>query len=257
MMYLAKGTPPGYDVLDTADYLLSFNSSWPLLKLHETGNFSGTVTHDLGYPPFHLLARPASGIGTNDGRLDQFADEYGVDSSVLARASGSGSPRYFIFRLDLTTNFLAPNIATSTAKSTENDNYVFKVSKPDKDVSSTDMRDFSLHSNTRSPMLHQVDHGSMVNTGAGLGLERTVSHNLGYLPTVFVFMRPGTNTLGLNANRYSIVEPPVGVSGKYFTVTSSSVYITADTSYFSGTPQVSVVILKDPFTKEVINTRYP
>src|SRR5690242_3832335 len=115
MAYNVKGSTPGYDAKTAADYLLSFSSGWPLLKLHETGNFSGTVTHNLGYPPFYLLTRPASGLGSADGRIDQEASNYGVDSTTLSRSSGSGNPRYFIFRLDLSTDYVAPNIATSTS----------------------------------------------------------------------------------------------------------------------------------------------
>lgn len=257
MSFVVKGTPPGYDVTAAADYLLSFNSSWPLVKLHETGNFTGTVTHNLGYPPFHLLARPASGAGSADGRIDEEASNYGVSNTALARFSGSGSPRYFIFRLDLTTNFTAPNISTSTASSAVDNDYVFKVTKPGKDISSTDMRDFALHSNTHSPMVHQVDHGSMSNTGGGLGWERTVTHNLGYKPLAFAFIKPSTNTQSYPTDRYFIVHSPVGASSFYYQVTSTSVYVTLDNAAFSATPMVSVVILKDPFTRSTINMSFP
>lgn len=255
--YGAKGSLPGYDVDGLADYLMSFNSSWPLLKVHETGNFSGTVTHDLGYPPFHLLARPASGSGTNDGRVDQMANNYGVDSSVLARSSGSGSPRYFIFRLPLDENFTAPFLTGSTTQGSIDRDYGFKVTKPGADITSTDMRDYALHSGTRSPMIHMVNHGAMSNTGGGLGRERTVSHGLGYVPMTFVFMRPGTNSLALNTDRYGIVMPPIGSSGRYFTVDTSSVYVTADSSFFSTNPLISVVIFKAPFVMQTINRTFP
>jgi hypothetical protein len=251
--YTAKGTPPGYDVKVAADYLQSFNAGWPLLKVDSTNNFSGTVTHNFGYPPFHILTSSLS-----PGSIDSFADEYGVDSSVLSRSSGAGSPRYYLFRLDLTTNFTAPIEQSVETVGAKNDGYVFKLSKPGKDVDSVDMRDFSLHSNTKSPMLHKVDHGSMTNTGGGLGWERTVVHGLDYVPTVFVFMKPNTNTLGLDPNKYGIVQPAVGVAGKYYEVSSTSVYVTADSFDFNGAaPEISVVVLKDPFNKQVINVSYP
>jgi len=256
MAYTVKGTPKGYNVKTAADYLLSFNSSWPLLKIHETGNFGGTVSHNLGYPPFHLLARPASGIGTSDGRVDQEASNYGVNSTTLARSSGSGSPRYFIFRLDLTSNFTAPNIASSTASTTSTNDYVFKMTKPGKDVSSSDMRDFALHSGTKAPMVHAVNYGPTA-AGPNSSWERLVSHDLGYTPLAFCFVKPGANTLGLSTDRFYIVHPPVGVTSFLYTVDSTSVYFNAYNADFIDPPNVSIVILKDPFTKEVVNVSYP
>lgn len=250
MTFRVKGTPPNYDARTAADYLLNFNSDWPLLKLHETGVFSGTVTHNLGYPPFHLFA-------TADGRIDQGGSSYGASSTTLENISGSGTPRYFIFRLDLTTDFTAPNLESSVATSPSDVDYVFKVTKPGKDVSSSDMRDFALHSGTRSPALHSVNHSAMINTGSGLGWERTVAHNLGYVPQAFAFLKPGTNTLGLPTDKYLLVPPPVGVTSVYYTVTGSGVYVTADSTIFTSAPSVSVVILKDPFTRDVINVSFP
>lgn len=255
--YGAKGAPSGYDVNTAADYLLQFNSSWPSLKIASTGNYSGTISHGLGYPPFHMLARPAGGSGTNDGRLDQFASNYGVDSSVLARNSGSGTPRYFIFRLPLNQDFTAPIIPGGTTPSSGAQDFGFKIAQPGKSIDSTDMRDFTLHSGTRSPMVSMVRHSAMTNTGAGLGYEYSVNHNLGYAPLAFVFLRPGTNALGLATDKYGIVMAPIGVTGRYFTVDAQRVYVTADSGSFSTPPLVSVVILKDPFARETVSRVFP
>lgn len=252
MGYVAKGTTPGYDVKYATDYLLSFNSSWPLLKLHDTSTFSGSVSHDLGYPPFHMLAK-------SDGRIDQFSgtnQNYGVNSSVLNRTSGPGTPRYFIFRLDLTTDYTAPVVTGTTAQSVQSDDFVFKMTKPDKDVSSTDMRDFALHSNTRSPALHKVAHGSMSIVGSGW--EVTVPHGLSYVPTAYAFIKPNANSAGLATDRYFIVPPPVGVGVAYYEVDATNVHIVGDGSLLNlAVPEYSIVVLKDPFTKDVINVSFP
>lgn len=251
MPYVVKGTPPGYDVGNTIDYLLSFNSGWPHLKIDQSSTFSGTVTHNLGYPPFHLIAK-------SDGRIDQMASNYSVSSTTLSRSSGAGSPRYYICRLPLDQNFTADILPGSVSKTIENDSYVFKLTKPGSNYDSTDMRDFALHSNTRSPMLHKVDHGTMTYTGGGLGYERTVAHGLGYTPLVFVFLRPDLNLLGLDVHGYGIVEPPVGAASKYYTVDPVNVYITADATAFTGAvPRVSVVVLKDPFIRDTVNVVFP
>lgn len=252
MTYVAKGTPPGYDVKTAADYLLSFNSQWPLLKVHETGTFSGDLSHSLGYVPFYIVT-------TADGRVDQFAglnESCGVNGSTLFYGTLAGTRRYYIFRLDITTNYTAPTLASSTERTAENDGYVFKMTKPGKDVSSTDMRDFALHSNTKSPMLHKVVDQTL--SIGGSGWVSTIPHGLNYVPTVFAFIKPGTNSNGFPSDRYMLLAPPVQGQIAYFTVDSTNVYITADGSVSNlGVPRVSIVVLKDPLIKEVVSIGYP
>lgn len=248
--YGSKASVPGFNVQTTADYLLSYSSSWPLLKMDSTGTFTGTVTHNLGYPPFFLMA-------TASGQVNQTSSNYSVSSTVLSRNSGAGTPRYYICRLPLDQNYTAPIVPGEITQTQANTDYGIKVSKPGKDVSSADLRDFSLHSSTRSPMVQKVDVGVMSNTGGGLGFERSVSHGLNYTPLVFVFILPGTNSLTLEPTQYNFVPPPVGVSGYYYTVNASSVYITADPFYFSSLPTISVVVLKNPYTLDTVNRTYP
>lgn len=250
--YGAKGSVPGYDVKTVVDFLQLFNSSWPLLKVGDTGNFSGSINHNLGYPPFHFLA-------TSDGRVNQFAglstDNYGVDSSVLARTGGSGSPRYYICRLDLTTNYTAPIISGGLSQQAVNGDYGLKVSLPGKSIDSTDMRDFSLHSSARSLMVQKVQEQAM---GVGVsGWESVIPHGLSYIPEVFVFMKPGTNSVGYDTSRYCVIPPPVGVSLAYYTVDSTNVSIYGNGIDMTGIPRISVVVLKDPLQKQNIDVSYP
>jgi hypothetical protein len=251
MTYRVKGTPPGYDVGSAADYLLSFNSSWPLLKVHETGTFSADKTHNLGYPPFYIVTR-------TDGRVDQFVgllNNSGVDSSTLSYGSISGTRRYFIFRLDLTVNFTAPVIETSTTSVPSNNDYVFKMTKADKDISSSDLRDFSLHSGAKSPMVHKVVEQAIPAGPDGWNLS--VSHGLGYTPIAFVYIKPSTNTGGYTTTKYIFIPPPVGVQDALYTANSSTIDIVAFGDVFTAQPRVSVVILKDPFLKEQVNVSFP
>lgn len=249
----AKVSSPGYDVKSVADYLLQFSSSFPHIKINSTGNFSGTVTHGLGYAPFHFIA-------TTNGAVDQHVginENYGVSTTQLVRTFGSGTPRYYIFRLSLTDNYTAPIVTGGTTVATDNDDFGLKVSKEGKNINSTDMRDYSTHSSTKTILLHKVNEGAMSNTGSGLGWERIVAHGLGYTPIAFAFIQPSTNILGMNSSRYTIIPPPVGVAGLYYEVDSTNIYVTADTTFFTGSPRVSVVVMKDPYTKDVVNVSYP
>lgn len=258
--YGVKGSRPGYDVGSAVDYLMQFNSSWPHLKVHETGTSSSTVSHNLGYPPFHFIASTYSA-----GAVDQFSSfEWGVTSTQLTRSAGSGSKRYFIFRLPLDQDYTAPDVDGGTIKTTDNDDYGFKLAKPGKDIDSTDMRDFALHSSTQSPMVHKVSHGPMTLAG-GFGYYREVAHGLPYTPIAFAFIKPGTNSLGMPTNRYGVVNPPVGVSSFWYTVDdavsgyggSGKVLVWANDFDFSAASDVSVVILKEPLLKEEVTVNFP
>lgn len=257
MTYVSKGTPQGYNVKTAVDYLQTFNSSWPLLKVGSTGNYTGPVNHSLGYYPFYTMVSTFT-----PSSFDEFAglsDTYGVSTSQLVRGSGSGSPRYYIFRLNLQENFTAPHIEGDTSPLPSVDNYHFKISRDGKSIDSTDMRDFSLHSGSRSPSVHMVNNGLTTFNSSTNSRERTVSHNLGYVPTAFAFVKPGAGSSapGLNNNNYYILPPPIGVSGGYYEVNASNVYVNLDSFYFSANAEVSIVILKDPFNKKVINRTYP
>jgi hypothetical protein len=249
--YGAKASLPGFDINTVVDYLQSFNSSWPLLKVGMTGVYTGIVTHNLGYPPFHLLA-------TADGRLDQSAGligTYGANSAVLRQASGAGNQRYYICRLDLTQAFDAPIIAGGSIPAAVDRDYGIKVAKPGKSIRSTDMRDFALNSSARSLMVHKVRPITPVLSGASF--IATVPHGLPYIPIAFAYVLPGINLLGLDIDKYYIVPPPIGVAGASYTVDATNVTVTIDATQFAPTPPVSVVVLKDPLAKTTINISYP
>jgi hypothetical protein len=65
------------------------------------------------------------------------------------------------------------------------------------------------------------------------------------------------NAYGLAEDRYAILMPPIGVSGRYYQVSDTQIYATADNVDFTEPPDVSFVILREPFTKAVINRSFP
>lgn len=252
---------PGYDINKVVDYLQQFNSSWPLLKVHDTGVSNTTVDHNLGYVPFFITTNPGGGV-------DQFSHEgLSMSDTQLVRDSDSTSDfRYFIFRLNITENYTAPNIDGGTTKTDIDHDYGIKVSKPGASAESTDMRDFAIHSSTRSPAVHKVASGPMVEEDGDLYFE--IEHGLPYTPLVFAFIKPTDNTLGYPEDRWGVVMPPVGVSGRHFTVDEDlttghggpgKVCVMAlkqGVDWFRKA-EASIVVLKDPFHKDSVNVSYP
>lgn len=270
MDYGVKGSPPGFDVRTAVDYLLSFNSSWPLIKIHYAGsatiNMNSTpqtiYTHNLGYPPLYMIVGQPTGNGTVINSTVGTSSGIGVDNSVLgydgsAPIGGTFTFDFFICRVSLTSNFSSPNISGDTSVGQVNNDYGFKLTKPGADVSSSDLRNFSLHSGTRSIMLSQTDNGATTSTGTGY-FQRIVSHNLGYLPIALSYARFGANTVGYKPNYYYLLPPSIGVGVGFYQPTSSSVISTIDASYISsGTPDTTAVVFKDPLQKSIISRTYP
>lgn len=169
-----KVSQKGYNVDTAADYELLFNSAWPLLKIESQGTVVITdiasdqviYTHNLGYPPvfwvFEQSGSTSGMTGNNHQSLWLYPSQFMVNETELrfqgfgGASLGARTIRYFIFRLPIDVAYTAPIINESATSQTIIDNYGIKVAKDGKDVSSTDMRDFVLHSSTKSPMVHKV-----------------------------------------------------------------------------------------------------
>lgn len=261
--YGTKGSVPGYDVRSVTDYLLQFSSSWPHLKIEHGAASSITMnstpqtiyTHNLGYSAFYFII--------SGGQFDAVGGinrGIGINSTDLAYdgsqpIGGTYSFYFYICRLPLTQDFTAPQITGSTVAATENHDYGFKVAKPGKSIDSTDMRDFSLHSSTRSLMIHQVETADMSVSGGFY--VRTTTHGLGYIPHGFAYIKPGANTAGLSTSRYYLMPHGIGAQTANYSITTTTLAMRADNSILTGTPTSTAVVLKDPFSKETVNVSFP
>jgi hypothetical protein len=260
MTYTAKGTPPGYDVKTAADFLQAFNSSWPLLKIEHHAAASITLNstpqtiyaHNLGYPCMFVIIR--------NGQIVALPPGIGVDSSVLAYdgtepVGGTYSFYFFVFRLPLDQSFTAPNIATAEARSIVDNNYVLKVSLPGKSVHSSDLRDFAIHTATRSLMVHKVSPGTL--TGSPGSYSRTVPHGLEFIPTAFCYMKFGAGLSGYNSSYFYSINGPQGTQDAYYTVDTTNMVISEVSAFSTAPADATAVFLKDPFQKQQINVSFP
>lgn len=152
-----KVSLPGFPVETAADADLYFSSSWPTLKIDD--DLSGTVTlaanqvftgnHNLGYPPFTMLWSTTTGFR---GPVDKVNPTTFSFSNTIP-----DTYRYYITRNPLNSNFQAPNVQLAqTAQGTGNQNFGLKFTKPGKSTDSTDLRDYTIHSGTKSLQVHQV-----------------------------------------------------------------------------------------------------
>ena len=190
-----KVSLPGWDVENAADSDLYLSSSWPNLKIDlslsgtvNTGSTgAATVTHNLGYPPFTLvwsknngLLGPASSVNSSTITMSYFA---GQDTNDTLR--------YYICRNPLNVNFQAPNIVlNSTPGGATPGDWGVKFTKPGKDYTSTDYRDYTIHSATKSLQVHQVIYSPLApltsQQFSGInGLEYVTE--LPYSPIYFAF----------------------------------------------------------------------
>lgn len=198
----AKVSLPGFPVETAADSNLYFSSSWPFLKIDT--NLSGTliltgnaskdlITHNLGYPPFIMVWSHANGFWPY--YIGQINSNTIVFSGGSVSANIGDTIRYYVFRNPLNQNFQAPNIQlASTQQGTNKQDFGLKFAKPGKNTNSTDLRDYTIHSGTKSLQVHQVIYQPLAQfTDNQWGLPNSTNVGLKYLtdlpyrPVYFAF----------------------------------------------------------------------
>ena len=258
-----KVTLPGVDANTGADQQLAFSSSWPILKQEGdpiitpqdiTLGPSAEVTyaHNLGYPPLFLTAVKTT---VTDPPISQYEQIGQVDSTNLYIPPGGGAGgdedlKTWIYRLNLEQNYTSPIKQTSFRQPNRFINsFGIKALKEGRtDITSTDLRDYTIHSGARTPLIHMVSYGALepINGGAG-GYGRTISHGLPYAPLYLVFTKIIDYTLiGADPSdngRWNI-QGEVG-SGGVVSLQATDTTITFKSSV--NAYECTFVVFKDPF----------
>lgn len=244
-----KISQPGKDVQDSGDAELLFSSSWPVPKIVFQGELNGSVDfaggttvtvikHPFGYVPMFIPYQVISGE-FHLFRAIISADNKNIYYTSPGPIGGFGLVRFglFIFDVDIEKNFEAPVVNTGTSSSAGVDrNFGIKLSKEGKDTDSTDLRDFIIHSSTRSPLLHAVSSGYAKEPGSsGLLVSYSYKHTLPYTP---MFLAYAQNIAVDGA--YTLINNFAGLS-------SIKDVITIEDLAVSTNPKASIVVLKDPF----------
>lgn len=245
MSYGIKVSQNGYDADTCPDYKLVFNSAWPLLKILDTDTFSGAASPSLitslaldYVPAFWWYSDGKVGTQHTAG-ISSFASTFNgqlaISSSALSFRSGYGANtltgRYYIFALNIEEAFQSESIILPTvadAAAIAETNYGIKIAKPGRSIDSDDLRDFSVNSNARSPMVHSVTPGTKAASPSSI----TVTHDLGYAPMGFVYVK-------LTGESDYILLTGADDSNIGVTTTTLSFFLPYACDY-------SVVILKDP-----------
>lgn len=258
MARVIKLAQPGYDVFTAGDENLIYSSQWPLLPIYKQGSFvipdvtqrTTIINHNLGFvPAFWFFTNTTveawsggfGGVLQDDSRSEFFGPtgggHIGINENTLqfvpTAFTETGSLRiyYYIFTIDITKLFIAP-ITNVGAISSGGGNRVFKLAKPTKDVSSDSLKDYVIHSDCRSPLIHSVI--------PGIG-NLVATHNLGYNPMFFAYIQDYSNT------EPGFYEMAFSGSGGSDVLVSDFNTVSYRTAGVGLSRNISIVTLKDPF----------
>lgn len=243
-------TQPGIDVKTAADYQMIFNSNWPSLQIAWEGILSvnagatGQIAHNLGFYPLVMAWYSVNGISM--GRW------YGTTTfdQTNVYIANTGSSNYFgtrsttsnvtvsikCYNIDITQNKNYALPLAPTFKVPYDSTYGIKVVKNGKAITSTDLRDFILHSRAQSPAIL-----SIITTTTGGSI--TYTNPAGYTPWVLGFSSPSGNS-----TIYQCFPP----GGNQTTPNFVQIGSKATISTSGGGSRGSLVVLRDPL---VVATR--
>lgn len=267
-------TQIGVSVQSAADYQFVFNSSWPSLAIafdtvvNLAINQNITIPHNLEFIPFTegmLLDINGNSLGRIFAISENFLDyqsSVGLSfDKINVYLVGSSTTAYQVnikcYNLDITkqTNYTLPQFPTF--KQPYDPSTGIKVSKFNKGITSTDLRDFILHSRAQSPaVLAVVTQASPSLPGATTGTvaflnptskAQVSNHSVTYIPWTFAFyssdgityfpLAPGNQQSGAN---FQLTQNINGFDG--ITVSGSGAVLANTNPGAFGT----LVVLRDP-----------
>lgn len=236
--YGVKVSKAGFDALTARDNDLLMNSSWPSLQIVKVVESTDTtpIAHGLPYPTLAVI------IG-QDPHLPYNNVFSPIDSDATYVYPEVGT--VIIYNLDLTTDVDYPYTDKPQILSTYDNNYGIKMAKKGSDITSTDMRDFILHSRCGSPMVLAVKTEETVSPDNPNYIQYT--NKLGYSTFVFGYV------YNPFSSRYTVAPP----AGQAYPVTfSNGVTSYVQINVFSD--KGSLVILRSPmFSNDPVEVTYP
>ena len=253
MARVVKVARRGFDVQTAGDENLLYSSLWPVLSIYKeipvnlskSDDVEIIAEHGLGYPPMFLPFVDYSGATTSPGAATLGGPFQVSDKYVRIDSLGYNFTRLkgviYLYTLDLSTPYTAPIVNLGGLPGLQSSDKVFKLAKVGKSIHSTQLKDFVITTDARSPLIHSVTPGIVQ------GGELVAEHNLGYVPLFFGYSRQNPFT-GENYEYYQLMNTGGGGDVK-FSSSTAQVKLKGPASGLLSINGLgaSIVVLKDPF----------
>lgn len=260
-----KVSKPGYDANKTAGSNLVFNSSWPSLPIVLETTVTNTVTsgaakaqavaHNLGFPPFAMAwaygGDPFSGNVGNSPYGIRFPVPVDSTNAYITmqlpnsiNLASVTKVRIMVFNLDISTDIDYTLDPGSSFNMPYDNNFGIKIVKQNKNINSTDMRDFALHSRCQSPLIQAVKTQQTVAPANISGSNGTVQYtNVTSKPVwVYGYIKSGqTYAFGVPIGAYI----PLAYYSQAYPQIFTDGFV-AQVAYNSPDTGATIVILRDP-----------
>lgn len=249
-----KLAQPGFDVTTCADYQLLFNSAWPSLSIacaktvQISPSSNATIPHNLKFPPFTegWIIQNGSSVGRIFELSELFESSpqtslslsFDSDNVYLSNSDAINSYQVHVkcYYVDIETAADYTNPKPAGEQFAYNPNYGFKLAKSGKNIDSTDLRDFNIHSRAQAPAVLSIVRDATFSPETNVN-SISYTNPPGYTPWVYAF---GGSEVGGKV-RYSPIPNGPQQSGFLFQSGPTS-YL----SFASGAGTGSLVVLRDP-----------
>lgn len=246
----------GYDATNCADYQLLFNSAWPSLPIARDITVTVpvfsipiqpvTIAHKLGFYPMAFAYVSLNGVYQGRAGISQDGEAANVELFIgknnFYLLNNSLTNSYTVnvkaYNIDLTQQQDFTQPLPSGVKTTYNPNVGMKVTKSGQDITSTDLRDFILHTRAQSPAILSVitQASETISPTAGVN-QISYTNPANYVNWIYAF---STSVLTpLEAGAYSSAE----FTGQTFGITVSG---SSYTLLYSPPADATLVVLRDP-----------
>jgi len=255
-----KIAQPGWDSRTCPDYQLIFSSSWPSITIafdqvvsgttNSFGFLKFTVPHNLGFYPLTMAWQFSDSTQTAQlGRVFPDMDKTNVYFNSRIGQFTPNTTYYFnvkCFNLDISYPQSYTYLQSASFNTAYDASYGIKVAKSKKNVYSTDLRDFVLHSRAASPQVLAVITEQSLSTPITSGNTGKISFTnpQGYVPWLFAyvaFKNTDGSTYYAWAPPYSQSYPAVAINTDGKGTSTLTIINTA-----TALPYGSIIALRDP-----------
>lgn len=210
---------PGIDVLQAGSYQFLFNSEWPSLAIAweaiadipASGTAIYKIEHGLDFFPFTQVYFLTGGSNFEDSprkyaRLDEFMNFY-IGKNHFFIYSLADPMRLLIraYNINLEQSRAYPFVEPPVLQNVYDPSFGIKIAKKDKDINSTDLRDYVIHSRAQSPAVLSVVTESQTRPDPRFPDQSQIFYTNpeGYVAWVWAYFRNEGYPSDIGENNYS------------------------------------------------------